>query len=330
MERRSGISHRAAAALIVLAGCRDVARAPQTTRTPRTFHLAPDGNDEAAGTRDAPLRTITAAAARMRPGDTALLRGGTYRGDFVIPTSGTDGAPLTFAAAQGERPLLVGPSITPGRDADTLRVLGSHVTIDGLRVTNENDPGQAIWIAGSHVAITRCELFGARGQGVLVSGDENLVEDSDIHHNGAHAAEDHGVYVEGAWNTIRRNAVHDNWAFGIQLYAERGEGPGTLVEDNVVFHNGYGTLGLDATWPTAGIVVAARHPRAIIRRNHLCDNAQYGLYAIDRQPGTVLVDNVACCNRRRDVYLRLPGPDTVERGTRSCGADEACAARCGD
>ena len=174
----------------------------------------------------------------------------------------------------------------------------------------------------------RAEVFGARGQGILISGDANLVEACDVHRNGAHAAGDHGIYVEGAHNTIRDSAIHDNWAFGIQLYAERGDHPGTLVERNDIFHNGFGALAVDPTQPTAGIVVAARHPDAIVRDNRVCDNAQYGLYAIDGQRGTQLLDNLACCNRRGDVYLRVPGADNVQRGTRDCGARDACAVLC--
>jgi len=60
------------------------------------------GNDANPGTRTAPWRTLQRAADRMRAGDTALVRTGTYR-ETVRPRSGQ-----TFAAYQDERPLITG------------------------------------------------------------------------------------------------------------------------------------------------------------------------------------------------------------------------------
>ena len=70
------------------------------------------GDDGAAGTsKGAPLATLQAAADRVRPGDTVLVMSGTYTAPVYgaaldIDTSGTANAPITFAAAPGEKPVI--------------------------------------------------------------------------------------------------------------------------------------------------------------------------------------------------------------------------------
>ncbi len=65
------------------------------------LHVAKSGSDTAAGTTEAPLRTIGAAAALARPGDTVVVREGVYREWVNPPRGGTAAAPITYEAARG-------------------------------------------------------------------------------------------------------------------------------------------------------------------------------------------------------------------------------------
>lgn len=65
-----------------------------------THVVAPMGNDLAAGSTTHPLRTISAAAKRARPGDTILVKAGVYRERVAPPRSGELGRPILY---QGER-----------------------------------------------------------------------------------------------------------------------------------------------------------------------------------------------------------------------------------
>src|SRR5579859_3511318 len=67
-----------------------------------TYFVSTSGSDGAAGTLHAPFRTIQHAANLARPGDTVLIRGGTYPETVTPARSGTPGAPITFAAYNGE------------------------------------------------------------------------------------------------------------------------------------------------------------------------------------------------------------------------------------
>ncbi|HEX8832590.1 MAG TPA: DUF1565 domain-containing protein, partial [Abditibacteriaceae bacterium] len=68
-----------------------------------TYYVAPQGNDAGPGTSlKAPLRTIQKAVDAAQPGDTILVRGGTYRETVSTPRSGTATAPITIQNYRNE------------------------------------------------------------------------------------------------------------------------------------------------------------------------------------------------------------------------------------
>ncbi|MCL1899261.1 MAG: DUF1565 domain-containing protein [Promicromonosporaceae bacterium] len=79
------------------------------------IHVAVNGDDTAAGSPDSPLRTINAAAALARPGDTVRVQEGTYR-EWVRPVRGglSDTRRITFEAAAGQRVIITGAEPVTG------------------------------------------------------------------------------------------------------------------------------------------------------------------------------------------------------------------------
>lgn len=69
-----------------------------------TWYVATNGNDAVNDglSTNVPLRTVSAAAARIGPGDTVFLRKGIYRETLTISNYGAPGAPITFASYTGE------------------------------------------------------------------------------------------------------------------------------------------------------------------------------------------------------------------------------------
>jgi len=280
-----------------------------------TYYVSPTGNDAAQGTIQSPWRNMDYASTKMQPGDLLLIRGGTYSytRQITVQRSGSAGFPLTFRAYSGEIPSFVF-ELSPPPTFDFLLLLGSYLVIDGLDITNRNDPGESIWIAnGAHdVRVARCDIHGSHNNGILISGNSNILEDSRIHDigNGSQgpAPGSHGIYLEGAQNIIRRNTVYRNWTFGIHVYNGYGNfGGQNLIEDNYVYHNGYGTFSQDPTVPSSGIVIANGHDNNIVQKNILCDNAQFGMYLIDQVSGTQFRDNITCFNRKGGSNFRFPG-----------------------
>jgi hypothetical protein len=76
-----------------------------------TYYVSTAGSDAAPGTLAQPFRTIAHAGSRLRPGDTALIRGGVYRETVRPARSGTAAARVTFAAYPGERVTVSGADV---------------------------------------------------------------------------------------------------------------------------------------------------------------------------------------------------------------------------
>jgi len=80
------------------------APAPAATR-----YMAPTGSDSASGSQSAPWRTLQSSLPRLSPGDTLILRGGTYFETGIdIDVQGTPSAPITVRAMDGESPVIDG------------------------------------------------------------------------------------------------------------------------------------------------------------------------------------------------------------------------------
>ncbi|MGQ9574871.1 MAG: right-handed parallel beta-helix repeat-containing protein [Thermoguttaceae bacterium] len=75
----------------------------------REIHVARSGNDQNAGTADAPYLTINKAAQEALPGDTVVIHEGTYR-EWVKPARGgdSDARRITYRAAERGKAVLKG------------------------------------------------------------------------------------------------------------------------------------------------------------------------------------------------------------------------------
>lgn len=274
------------------------------------YFVAPGGNDGNPGTIDAPFRTIQRSMARLVPGDIVYLREGLYQEAVTVGASGAPGAPITVRAFPAEEVGIVNPGNNPNAP-DTVLLSGSWLVLDRLHITNLGYPGQGVSIfrGASHDTISNCEIFGSRGQGILIDGDDNLIYKNHIHHNGSTFAHDHGVYVVGRNNTIRSNVIHDNFTYGIQLYNETNIAGGNKVEYNYLYSNGFGSAG-QGYRSVSGIVVATGQPNSTIRYNRICGNAQYGLIVGSGVSGTLITGNVSCLNPSGGYSLDEPGAMT--------------------
>lgn len=81
----------------------------------REIHVATTGDDTADGTRERPLRTISAAAERAQPGDIVVVHEGLYREEISPPRGGlSDEQRITYQAAPGERVEIRGSEVIKG------------------------------------------------------------------------------------------------------------------------------------------------------------------------------------------------------------------------
>lgn len=89
------------AALALIGLCFTIARGAE-------FFVSPNGDDANPGTLSEPFATIAAAVEKLNPGDTLLIRGGTYRESVVFPRSGTAENPITIKAYRSESAIITG------------------------------------------------------------------------------------------------------------------------------------------------------------------------------------------------------------------------------
>ena len=76
-----------------------------------TYHVSVRGNDAAAGTADAPWRTLQHAVDALKPGDTVMVGQGTYRERVELKHGGTADAPISLTAMPGARVIVSGADL---------------------------------------------------------------------------------------------------------------------------------------------------------------------------------------------------------------------------
>jgi len=108
-----------------------------------TYYVAPEGNDEGAGTEADPWETVAKAASHAGPGDTVLVSPGVYHGHVVVTAQGTQGAPFVLKAADDGEVVL---AATEAGDADQpgLWVRGTYITVTGFTIRGYAAGG--IWV----------------------------------------------------------------------------------------------------------------------------------------------------------------------------------------
>ena len=79
-----------------------------------TYYVSTGGSDSNAGSLARPFRTIQRAANLAQPGDTVLVRAGTYRETVRPLRSGSGSKPITFAAYNNEKVTVSGADVVGG------------------------------------------------------------------------------------------------------------------------------------------------------------------------------------------------------------------------
>ena len=170
----------------------DAASHDTGTRTGVTeYYVAIDGDDASSGAIDAPFATPRHALSLAQPGDTVLLRGGTYEpsATLVLDQSGVEGSPIALWAYPGET-----------------------VVLDFASHLRHSDPPRPR--VSDEVAMVG-DAFG-----VHVSGDYWHLRGFTVRN-----APYYGVRVYGSNNVFEQLVLHDNKASGLELTGKDGFSP---------------------------------------------------------------------------------------------------------
>lgn len=161
---------------------------PFTVRSGRIFFIDAKVKRGGSGTFDDPWGSPTSFYDRIKPGDTAYFRGGTYTGNWggnwgdrnlALGTSkgGTAGKPVAFVGYPGESAVLKAPEGYHGNFVltDTTRTVAHYVTVANLVMQGAGDcfGGGGFWqnekSGGTHVRVIG-NHFSARYTGNTMTG----------------------------------------------------------------------------------------------------------------------------------------------------------------
>jgi hypothetical protein len=124
---------------MILFSCSKKTAAPSSESALRThtYYVAVSGNDANAGSAGAPLKTINHALSLTVPGDSVIVRGGTYSEKVLISRTGAAGKYITLKAYAGETPVLDGTGLTPNGVEGLIAVKGvKFIVVKGFTTCN--------------------------------------------------------------------------------------------------------------------------------------------------------------------------------------------------
>ncbi len=269
--------------------------------------------DAPVGTRRNPYRRIQTAVDAAMPGDTVVVRGGTYSTgtanqnvvilDVPADHGGEEGRPLTIKAADGEHVILDGTA--HGSDSRILVIIsGSHVVLEGMEMRNARRTAVDVNAPAHHVTVRLC----------------------DVHHNNRDTS-----FIGGALRGVGpiRHVVfedclsHHN-SVGIELRESPTQVNSTAHVPPTAGNTGFATDLPESEWDSweGWTEYAARYctvRRCVVYDNRLLDEHSDGImmrYAID----TVFEDNLSFYNGDDNID-GLAATRCVFRGNIAFGAN---------
>jgi hypothetical protein len=146
------------------------------------YSVAPWGDDGNNGSFASPWKTLQHAVNRLQPGESLIIREGTYKEAVSLKNSGIRGKPVRLSVLQGEEAFLDGEG-AGWKYGFNFEFGVSFVMLSGLKVKNFAGYGVALWGENHSVELVNLEALGC-GTGLhIISASDLLVEESNFHNN---------------------------------------------------------------------------------------------------------------------------------------------------
>jgi hypothetical protein len=267
-----------------------------------TLYVSPTGDDAAAGTQDAPLRTIAHTAELARPGTLVLVAAGRYEGPLSTGASGTADARITYRSEP------VGTAVVvAGGDEAAWRNQGDYVDIEGFTITGDAVDG--LVDEASFVRILGNRVSGFATSCVSTARSGYTLHDIDVIGNvvsGCGSSSlDHGIYVSHPGGTVANNISFGNAGFGIHCWHNCNR---LVISNNLVFDNGEGGILVgQGDGPNNGSVDADNF---LVSNNIALNNGEYGI----RESGATGSNNHYINN---NVFANAVGGMDLQTGVES-------------
>jgi hypothetical protein len=287
-----------------------------------TYYVDKSGNDSNSCTTaqdTAPeyaKQSITSALGCPSPGDTIIVRQGTYD-EFIssyvltIP-SGTEGYPITLMANPGDTVTIEGGSDPTAGEAlvqlyDVHYFVVSGFIIDGLGLATRC---VGIEWPSTGIRVEYNEIKGSALSAVLIdaTGTElvgNYIHDGGYYDGGVWPKFGYGLYLTSYGNLIEGNEVYNMGRYGMHFYSQKGTLHDNIITGNRIHHNNQAAAG-------AGMILGGQNN--LVYNNLIYDeNNGHGIEVDYSNP----IGNEIASNTIQNVagYCLMIGADSSAQGT---------------
>ncbi len=292
--------------------------APITSDATLLYVAADLGSDENSGSVDAPWLTIQHGTSQLAPGDTLVIRPGTYPESVNVAVAGTESEPITIAAEPGV--VMVSPNPAESLSAMVVSATATYLELSGFeardgyheaifirpgatRITIRNCDLHAnragIWISGaSHIEIDSCTIHGNTSSGLRIFGDSTDITVRETSSN----SNDDGLGCSG-----------DADGFTVEESARRVQFIGCTASRNG--EDGFDLQGdeisLVGTRSTANRCTGVKIARSVRIVNSIITENTTGIAATSWSDGdqeVAILNSIVADNTGTQIVLRNPGP----------------------
>lgn len=224
------------------------------------YYVSSSGDDSHPGTEQKPFQTFTHATSVLEPGDTLIIKDGSYEEQLRITVSGTETDYITVRADN-----LHGAVLHPfgEEDTSTVYVSGDYIVLDGIEVAGSTNYCIEVDDA-AYTTVTSTKVHDCVAHGIYTDGTYTIIDNND-------------VSLSNLVNEARDNRVQ--WGSGIKV---RIGGDNIVISNNTVYHN-YGE----------GIAVT-RGTNTTVVNNTVYDNFSVNIY-IDNSNNVLVDKNFVYC-----------------------------------
>lgn len=233
-----------------------------------TYYVGVGGNDGNSGTSSAPFQTIAHAVSIVGPGDTIVVKNGTYHESVDLGSlSGSASAYITIKAQNPGGAYIDTTSLGSGYNLEPFRGSPSYVKIDGFELSAGANSAGVQFDYGHHTIVSNNIIHDTGASGIQLNhGDYRIIENNIIYHCAYYmGSAGSGISIwqayasdsaSGFHNMIRNNISYENdnlagtaqtdgngIIFDDSRNTQNGSTLGaytgsTLIENNVTYGNG--------------------------------------------------------------------------------------------
>jgi hypothetical protein len=216
-----------------------------------TYYVAKTGSDsyicdQARSAYTAKL-TLAAGLACMAPGDTLIIKSGTYAESITYNqiVSGISDSNRTIIKANPGDTVILRPTGGNPETGDVVWIHGkSYVTFDGLTLDASNAKRMAFFAneAGSawpsFITVQNSVLMNARSSNCVgVQPGNTFRFANNIIHDCGETSLAHGIYLRGSDHLVERNEIFNSAGYGVHLYWESASTNRNIVRYNHIHHS---------------------------------------------------------------------------------------------